>query len=774
MKQLSSWEDGRGTAMNKKNISAINKAISDAKTKYKKHTSHLNGVALVLVLGLMAVFMITAVAFSISMRVERRGASNYRYTVQAKHMLMSGLAAAIEDINNKMDTGSNIYLYPSWKTISSTGMVPSRVLSRGVLQHIPGQLQGYAITNKPLWQYLQSGGLKRGSFAYMAVNCSGLLDANKVGGNTNRTTGLDPSEIAITNLPDIVDYTIFVEDRRRHVRYETLGELTNLNAGLKPGMPNNFALYSLAPEGERIAPSSYEVKKKINIGGDVATLISNEVAIIQGLNDSGIEAGEANFVFYSLLDYVDTNCIPDGGGRLAEAEAQTMPLVEAVPMISEFMVTNRFDVSGGARARPRLNIELHYPFVKATKYEFQLGAKWRLTFMLYTNTVPIPGCSNQWSYTSDMINIDEVAGATEKFIVMRNIDFPNFTNPTLSIPGGISPTNVEARLKCEVAAWVIEKASGKIVDAAPYPTNQFITLQEMTTTLPSSGTVDTFTGKECMDPRFNWNPTHGRFWRPYIPGRSPTLGTTNDWTLTLYGYYGYPPAGGVDEGLAMYVSDAGRLTSAGELGNLLRGKDPGRHMLRTIRLFDIVEGSTRYERDKVFEHFCVTNAFLRGRVNLNTENTNALESVFIGVPMGGPDSTNRVSVTLGHQIATQIISAKTNFWDVGEIGNLRWRNIVPGKTDCARDLLLANASGLLTVRHNLFIVAVATESYSEELGGDAVMKGRIGQTLAGARSVAEIWRDPFPMCDAQGKPLTDRNGKRIYRCFVRFIKTLED
>lgn len=770
MKQLSSWEDGRGTAMNKK-ILTINKTISDIRTKYEKHTSQRNGVALVLVLGLMAVFMITAVAFSISMRVERRGASNYRYTVQAKHMLMSGLAAAIEDINNKMDTGSNIYLYPLWETISSTGFVPARVLSRGVLQHIPGQLQDKAITNKPLWQYIQGGGFKRGSFAYIVINCSGLLDANKVGGNTNRTTGLDPSEIAITNLPDIADYAIFVEDRRRHVRYETLGEMTNLNAGLKPGMPTNFALYSLSPEGERIDPSSYEVKKKINIGGDVGTLVSNKADIVQGLIDSGIEAGEADFVFNSLLDYVDTNCIPDGGGLLTEAEAQTMPLVEAVPMISEFMVTNKFDVSGGARARPRLNIELHYPFVKETKYNFQLGTKWRLTFTLYTNNVQCN--SNQWTYTSDQKDVGEIAGATEKFIVMRNIDFPNFSNPTLSIPGGISPTNVEARLKCEVAAWVIEKASGKIVDAAPYPTNQFITLQEMIAKpLPSSGTVDTFTGKECMDPRFNWNPTHSRFWRQYIAGKGPTLGTTNNWTLTLYGYYGYPLVPGLDEGLAMYVSDVGKLTSAGELGNLLRGKDPVRHMLRTIRLFDI--GVSGYGRDKIFEHFCVTNGFLRGRVNLNTGNTNALESVFIGVPMGGPDSTNKVSYTLGHQIAAQIISAKTNFWDIGDIGKFKWRDIVPDKTDCARDLLLANTSGLLTTRYNLFIVAVATESYSEELGGDADMKGRIGQTLAGAHSVSEIWRDPFPMCGSDGKPLRDKNGKRIYRCFVRFLKILED
>jgi hypothetical protein len=755
----------------------MNKNISETTNTGKESVKCIflkkDGVALVLVLGLMAVFMITAVAFSISMRVERRGASNYRYTIQAKHMLWSGLAAAIEDINNKMDTGSNFYLYPPWDTLSSTGLVPARVLSKSILQYIPGQLQGTVVSNKPSWQYLQAGGLKRGSFAYMAINCSGLLDANKAGGNTNRTTGLDPSEITITNLPEISDATIFLEDRRRHVRYETLGEMTNLNAGLKSGMPDNFALYSLSPEGERIDPSNYNVKKKINIGGDLNSLISNRVNIVQGLISAGIDANQADFVFYSLLDYIDENCIPDGGGLLTEDVAQQMPLVEAVPMISEFMVTNRFDVSGGARARPRLNIELHYPFVKETKFNFQLGAKWRLTFTLYTNHVQC--ASNQWTYTSDMMDIGEIAGAREKFIVMQNITFPTLNPPILPIPGGVSPTNVEARLKCEVAAWVIEKGTKKIVDAAPYPTNQFIVLQEMiANSLPPSGSVDTFTGKECMDPRFNWDPTHPRFWRSYKPGRSHTLGTTNYWTLTLYGYDNTPPTKGIDEGLAMYVSDAGRVTSPGELGNLLRGKDPVAHMLRTIRLFDIEDAGTRYPRDKIFETFCITNGFLRGRVNLNTKNDKVLASVFSGVPIGGPDSTNRVSPAISQQIATQIISANTNFWDIGDIGNLRWRTILPGKSDCERDLLIANASGLLTTRHNLFLIAVATESYSEELGGDEAMKGRIGQTLAGARSIAEIWRDPFPMCDAQGNTLTDKNGKRIYRCFVRFLKILED
>jgi len=63
---------------------------------------------------------------------------------------------------------------------------------------------------------------------------------------------------------------------------------------------------------------------------------------------------------------------------------------------------------------------------------------------------------------------------------------------------------------------------------------------------------------------------------------------------------------------------------------------------------------------------------------------------------------------------------------------------------------------LLTVRQNLFTILIRAESYSEGVGGIG------GATLASTQAVAEVWRDPF----------RDDNGQ--HRCFIRFLKILED
>jgi len=68
------------------------------------------GVALLIVLGLLALLMITGVAFTILMRIERASASNLRHTSAARQMAKGGLAYAIAALN--ADIGTN--RYPNW------------------------------------------------------------------------------------------------------------------------------------------------------------------------------------------------------------------------------------------------------------------------------------------------------------------------------------------------------------------------------------------------------------------------------------------------------------------------------------------------------------------------------------------------------------------------------------------------------------------------------------------------------------------------------------
>lgn len=104
------------------------------------------GVALVVVLGMLAVLMLMAVAFSIHMRIERTGASNYRYGVQARHMAWAAVANAAKDIDGLMTKGGEPQLYPDWEIKGSTGTAesvaiftkPAAVLTRKSAEYIPG------------------------------------------------------------------------------------------------------------------------------------------------------------------------------------------------------------------------------------------------------------------------------------------------------------------------------------------------------------------------------------------------------------------------------------------------------------------------------------------------------------------------------------------------------------------------------------------------------------------------------------------------------------
>ncbi len=69
-----------------------------------------SGVALIVVLGLVAILMIVSVTFTIHMRVERAGAANLRHAVIARQVVKGGLAAALMAI----DKQAGISAVPEW------------------------------------------------------------------------------------------------------------------------------------------------------------------------------------------------------------------------------------------------------------------------------------------------------------------------------------------------------------------------------------------------------------------------------------------------------------------------------------------------------------------------------------------------------------------------------------------------------------------------------------------------------------------------------------
>ena len=236
-------------------------------------SSSRRGAAIIVVVGLLAILFIAAVAFTELMRVERSASSNYRHMVGARQMLYAGLAQALADIDGEVTNGgvANLY-YPPWsrrtvsigsrtvtlenellqsidRTALDDGSVArARVISIETEKYLPRNVVAVlhdVNVDRPEWVGVNANGSLIGRYAYVAVNVSGLLDANEVA-KTNRWMGVTPGEIAITNLNDVGDLTAFQEARTKAVSFETLKDLSeNNNTDSSPagGLYTNELVY---------------------------------------------------------------------------------------------------------------------------------------------------------------------------------------------------------------------------------------------------------------------------------------------------------------------------------------------------------------------------------------------------------------------------------------------------------------------------------------------------------------------------------------------------
>ncbi len=197
----------------------------------KSFTTRRRGSALLIVLGFLSFMMVSAVAFSVYMRIERQASSNYRHATTGRHMLNSALCRAIDEVDSELrvervntEGSARPRKFPSWPGRTKPSAVPNgldnsaecRVLSQESLSFIPASLvndvRRYAITNKedrvtgvnaannaysylgtkwrPLSMPVASLGSPSqdapnayeeaivGRYAYLCVNVSDMLDVN--------------------------------------------------------------------------------------------------------------------------------------------------------------------------------------------------------------------------------------------------------------------------------------------------------------------------------------------------------------------------------------------------------------------------------------------------------------------------------------------------------------------------------------------------------------------------------------------------------------------
>ena len=714
------------------------------------------GVAIIIVLGLIAVLMMMAVAFSIHMRIERTGAANYKYGVQARHMIYAGLANAIRDIDDLMKSSPSgePLMFPDWDLAASKGPSSNRasVLSLASAPYIPAPLQELARRQDAQWKPITIGSndTARGRYAFVIINSSGLLDANRVGGDP-RGGGTNCYEIQIDNLPDVKDVAQFLNNADSDGRYETFPELINVNGQLHNDdtITNSFSVFSLTPMKEQYdigGPLPQPSRDRIYIGDDQSKWDIDK--IIAGFTECGVP--NPGLAYTNLREYVDSD------SALSPA-ALASGAVERTPLINEFDFLNivNFDSSGLVTLKPGFSAEWVYPFVVARKERFDL---------IYDIEVT-PGANNS---IAALVPLAMNGTWTKDNITAGNAYPMKYGSADKTISGGLSAntTNDSITIAFDV------KVSGYIVGPdgtvdevpSPYDKTKGFTMS-FNADIAKGTTMTVLTNCwECVDPRFNWKASIPQ-WYPYstlknLTGYALSMRKQNT-AATIFldpASLGAPDKHDLDDDMYMHVADS-PLSSLGELGYICYD------WWRTIRLFEHQSLPTPYTEGekfhRVLDKFTIlSNDYQRGLVNINTKNLDVLASVFYRMPEE-EYSTNRPVSWADAQTIARSITNNGPYVNISELGKreIDWGSLTTGPTEICRESGIRNAAGLLTTRDNLFTVIIRADSFSSAMGSDVGQ----GMSLATARAVAEIWRDPIP---------DEKSGKN--KCLIRSFRFLED
>lgn len=664
------------------------------------------GIALIMVLGLLAVMLLLAVTFAISMRTERLAAGNYADEVRARHLIHVGLARALNDLaqdlgtNGLKDGGGK--MIPTWGVTNSySDMVMGNVdfLRGAATNYIPRALWEEAVSANMQdasnhWILIHTDQLVgtnaagnpivntnvMGRVGYLIIDCSSLLDANYCGG-LSRDIGYRSSEIIISNLGDFHDVDLFLTNRATDVRYETLPELYKMNAAAFNGPPSNLFVYSYSPPGYWDT-NGVTSGPAVNLAGNS---LYSRIEILNAFVDAGFSNSEAGLLWTNLCDYADEDNEPYGENRTPVGHG--LSYSESVPMINEIVCKS--EDAGPNTVKHTVNIELWNPYIKPYGYN--------LYFVMFN------------------CNIND--GATiNTFSPNFSITQPFFTNCSFSVTKISTPYAPPYEFDIE-AVMVYCMSGGGWSDHSGY-------------TIVSAGPMVSL---QCIDPRFNSNLYDTNQW--VVFQNRHTLGGMNESTSNFWA--AHPDC---DRDMKMYVADRS-LKTVGELGYLAYApwktiRLTGTNGSRVTSVFGLATNSTQAY---------LTNAYnlgiIRGRVNCNTHSNilDPIVAVFDGMPVDQyPEESGamRLNMTDGRKIAQRIFDngPYTNLSDMYQ----RMTNFsglsVAVTNKFLEDSFVRNTCGLLTTRQNLFTLIIEAQVASG---------GNFPKRPAKQRAVAVVWRDPF-------------------------------
>lgn len=664
------------------------------------------GVALIIVLGLLALMILMGVSFAIYMRTGRVAAGNFRNDVRARQLLHVALNRAMQDIDANLTTN----LYPPWEYLLSKGSPDiSGATNPPVLDWMPIAAFGTNQNIQPQWKEEQYGGKMEGRVGYLVLNCSGFLDANYAGGRpvTQRAGGTNANEIQLRSLAgEVADETKIGGNRS----YETLQEFGAFGKanGTLAGTPAHFVTFSAFPTGSAVS-----------VAGNVASLVARQAAIIAGFTNAGFNVTQAGILFTNLCDYVDADVIPGNLGGTVPAVPDG-PFVEPVWMFNEVQASNNVTfTSNGTNylvaGQWFIDGEVWFPFLgdpAPDRTGFTLTLV--ITFTNDAGSAIYGPASNPMTITAPI-----VPGGSDFWVLSRR--GPILGGTTASIPAG-SKIQMGATVKA-----TISKGGADVDVVTNLVLSYNVPLVAAGANYSGGGGADL----ECDDARMNYQLA-GRWKAPV--NNAPTLRAINSQSVSLMN------GDWRDGDWAMFVRNA-PVDTPGELGYLFFGA-PG----ETVRLYPHGNNVARNKMHTVLDAFTTEAAggsrFIKGRVNLNTRNPEVMDCVFDGLPMDYPHGpkANRVSGALLQTITDTIMARRqtTEFRTLSDLGLVDWRTILPAASgsDLDRESLIRNAAGLMNVRQNFFVIVL----YAQTTKTVPQMPDK--SVVSGVRAIAEVWRDP--------------------------------
>jgi hypothetical protein len=706
-----------------------------------------SGIALIIVLGFLALLTILVVAFAVMMRTERVAARSYQDVQRAKQLTYVGLSRVQVMLDDVLGGGAP-KIYPNWQVTNSAGaslIDLNRTAALVSTSDSPRSLAADFIVGSSLTQALAASSRAGwtnividnqnnqptlvGRVAYVVVNDSGLLDANFAGGQPKKS-GASPGELVVSNevLTEFSSDTFAGVRSNTYKRFESIPDLT-VCAQVGGCMPNggrvsNLCVYSRAPRTVwDFAAGS--LREPVYIGGDPATgarLVATQTDIEAGLQRAFTMAGEvlpsSLKVYQCLQDYTDADDRPQDVNSFC---------TEAVPFINEVVIQVTSKVAGaGYRYEFTPRVELFFPFVGVTNaktYELRVGIVW--------DGAPSPAGYKPPNYGPPVVNIAPPPGNWTQGVYY--VSLPSAFTPAVGADAALPPASwagFKAKVICQL------RESGVVVDQVGSAASQLlIDLSTLTTTI---GDFREF-GMAVNDPRFNYAVANPNQWKPV--GASP--GTTGAHTLSNENVrvVTYSTAATADGTNLVYVRN-GSLSNSGELGMLPFDENKPWH---TIRLVQSAAGLPH----GVLDHFTVhSNLYTSGMVNPNSTNLDVILSALVGASANlspAAFTTNVLSsVTTAEVLARQIRAQQpyTNRTALGRVVT-GWP---AGATDIYKEAVIRHTADLMNPRQNLFTVIVAAQAIRREPGKayDAQVD-EATEVVAEQRAVAVVWRDPFPV-----------------------------